>query len=129
MVPDRAAAAVEDSAYLSFAPGNVEEMFTGQENLRSIHDALIELGRSLGSDVKVCPCRTIVPLYRKYQFAQVKPTTKTRIVFGLAFGDTKATGRLSDAGGFAKKDRSTHRIPISDVKEIDAEVTKWLKTA
>jgi hypothetical protein len=121
--------AVEEEAYLKLAPGYVEEMYKGKDNLKPIHDALIELGRSLGSDVKVCPCQTIVPLYRKFQFAQVKPTTKTRIDLGLALGDTKATGRLIDTGGFAKKDRITHRIPISDKREIDAEVMKWLKKA
>jgi hypothetical protein len=121
--------AIDENAYLKLAPGYVEEMYKGKENLMPIHDALIDFGLSLGSDVKVCPCQTIVPLYRKYQFAQVKPTTKNRIDLGLALGDTKATGRLVDTGGFAKKDRITHRIPISDTKEIDAEVKKWLKKA
>jgi Domain of unknown function (DUF5655) len=41
----------------------------------------------------------------------------------------KATGRLIDTGGFAKKDRITHRIPISSVKEIDDEVKRLLKIA
>jgi hypothetical protein len=121
--------AVDEDAYLKLAPGYVEEMYAAKANLRPIHDTLIELGRALGPDVKICPCQTIVPLYRKYQFAQIKPTTKTRIDLGFALGDTKATGRLIDTGGFAKKDRITHRIPISDVKEIDAEVKKWLKAA
>jgi|SRR5947209_10656823 len=121
--------AVDENAYLKLAPGYVEEMYTGKENLRPIHDVLVDLGLSLGADVKICPCQTMVPLYRNHAIAQVKPTTKTRIDFGLALGDTKATGRLIDTGGFAKKDRITHRIPISDVKDIDAEVQKWLKAA
>ena len=66
-------------------------------------------------------------LYREHVFAQIKPTTNTRIDLGLALGDTKSTGRLIDTGGFAKKDRITHRIEISTVKDIDAEVTRWLK--
>ena len=33
-----------------------------------------------------------------------------------------ATGRLIDTGGFAKKDRITHRIPITSLAEIDDEV-------
>ena len=40
-----------------------------------------------------------------------------------------AKGRLIDTGGFAKKDRITHRIPISSIEEIDGEVKKWLRTA
>ena len=121
--------AVEESAYLKLAPGYVEAMYADRPNLRPIHDALIALARSLGPDVKFCPCQTIVPVYRNHVIAQIKPTTKTRIDFGLALGDTKAAGRLIDTGGFAKKDRITHRIPIADMKEIDAPLKKWLKTA
>ncbi len=68
-----------------------------------------------------------MPLYREHVFAQIKPATNTRIDLGLALGDTKPTGRLIDTAGFAKKDRITHRIEISTVKDIDAEVTRWLK--
>ncbi len=121
--------AIDEVAYLANAPKYVEEMYAAKANLRPIHDALIDLGRSLGPDVKVCPCQTIVPLYRNHVFAEVKPTTKTRIDLGFALGDTKATGRLIDTGGFAKKNRITHRIPIASVAEIDAEVKKWLKVA
>ena len=70
-----------------------------------------------------------MPLYRNHVFAQIKPTTQTRIDFGLALGNTKGPKRLIDTGGFAKKDRITHRIPISTVAEIDAEVERWLKVA
>ena len=41
----------------------------------------------------------------------------------------RATGRLIDTGGFAKKDRITHRIPIRRPEEIDDEVNHWLKSA
>ena len=37
----------------------------------------------------------------------------TRIDFGLALGATKAFGRMMDTGGFAKKDRITHRFEIT----------------
>jgi hypothetical protein len=116
--------------YLKAASAYVEGMFTGSKaGLRPIFDALVKLARQLGPDVKVCPCQTIVPLYREHVFAQIKPTTRTRIDLGFALGDTKATGRLIDTGGFAKKDRITHRIPLSTVEEIDAEVKRWLTTA
>src|SRR5437762_62315 len=94
-----------------------------------IYDALLKLGRSLGDDVKVCPCQTIVPLYRHHVFAQIKPATRTRIDFGLALGDTPAAGRLLDTGGFAKKDRITHRFAITRPEEIDDEVRHWLTVA
>jgi hypothetical protein len=123
----------EDSdpeAYLKAAVKHVEDMFAGaRAGLRPIYDKLLDLGLTLAKDVKACPCQTIVPLYRKHVFAQIKPATNARIDMGYALKDTKATGRLIDTGGFAKKDRITHRIPITCLKDIDAEVKRWLKIA
>jgi hypothetical protein len=48
---------------------------------------------------------------------------------GFALRDMKPTGRLIDTGGWAKKDRITHRIPITKVEEIDDEVKHWLEVA
>jgi hypothetical protein len=116
--------------YLRQAEEFVESMYSNtKEPLRPIYDELLALGRSLGSDVKVCPCKTMVPLYRKHVFAQIKPTTRTRIDLGLALKGTKVPKRLIDTGGLAKKDRITHRIEITSVKDIDAVVKKWLKIA
>jgi len=115
--------------YLQSALGYVDAMFAGREALRPVYDALLELGLSLGPDVKACPAKTIVPFYRKHVFAQIKPATKTRIDLGFALRDTPATGRLIDTGGFAKKDRITHRIPVASLADIDGEVRSWLRKA
>jgi Domain of unknown function (DUF5655)/Domain of unknown function (DUF4287) len=116
--------------YLQQAEEYVDEMYSGAKaSLRPIFDALLSLGRSLGKDVRVCPCQTIVPLYRKHVFAQIKPTTRTRIDLGLALKDTRVPKRLINTGGFAKKDRISHRIEITSLKDINAEVKKWIKVA
>ena len=121
---------MDPEVYLETAERYVEAMFSGKRTaLRPAYDRLLALALSLGKDVKACPGKTIVPLYREHVFAQIKPATNTRIDLGLALGDTKPTGRLIDTGGFAKKDRITHRIEISAVKDIDAEVIRWLKLA
>ena len=117
-------------AYLESADKYVEEMYSGgKAGLRPIYDVLLKLGRSMGNDVKVCPCQTMVPLYRNHVFAQIKPSTQSRIDLGLALKDTTVPKRLIDTGGFAKKDRITHRIEISSVKDIDDEVKRWLAKA
>jgi len=41
----------------------------------------------------------------------------------------KTPKRLIDTGGFAKKDRITHRFEITSLKDIDDEVKRWLKVA
>jgi hypothetical protein len=120
----------DPDAYLQAAEQYVEEMYSGPKAaLRPIYEQLLKLGFALGKDVRVCPCKTIVPFYREHVFAQVKPATNTRIDFGFALKDTPCTGRLIDTGGFAKKDRITHRIPLTCVADIDEEVKRWLKTA
>ena len=122
----------DPDAYLKTAVQYVEEMFAGgKAGMRPVYDALLELGLSIAPDVKACPCKTIVPLYRNHVFAQIKPTTRTRIDFGLCFRDYKGKlpKRLVPTGGAEKGDRITHRIEITRVEEIDAEVKRWLKTA
>jgi hypothetical protein len=122
----------DPNAYLRSAPQWVQAMYAGPKSaLRPIHDALIKLGQSMGGDVKVCPCKTVVPLYRSHVFAQVKPTTQTRIDFGLALkgAKKKPPKRLIDTGGLQKGDRITHRIPITSLDEIDEQVQDWLRIA
>lgn len=124
----------EDSPeeYLKTAVVFVEDQYAGaKEKLRPIYEELLRLGKSMGSDVKACPCKTMVPLYREHVFAQIKPTTNSRIDLGFALTHykRKLPKRIIDTGGLAKKDRITHRIPIESVDDIDAEVKEWLKTA
>ena len=130
---DRAEGKGEDGdpdAYLQVAERYVEDMFAGPKaQLRPLYGALLRLGLSMGPDTKACPCKTIVPLYRTHVFAQIKPSTRTRIDLGLALGNTKAPKRLVNTGGFNKGDRITHAIPISAPGDIDGEVTRWLKNA
>jgi hypothetical protein len=116
--------------YLRAAEKYVEEMFAGEkEPLRPIYQALLKLGLGIGKEAKACPCQTIVPLYRDHVFSQIKPTTRTRIDLGFALGNMKTPKRLIDTGGYAKKDRITHRIEITSAKDIDDEVKRWLKVA
>lgn len=125
----------EDSdpeSYLKSAVANVEEQYSGaKKSLRPVYDELLSLGKSLGGDVKACPCKTIVPLYRRHVFAQIKPSTNSRIDLGLSLTHHKGKlpKRVIDTGGLAKKDRITHRIELKSVSEIDAEVRKWLAIA
>jgi hypothetical protein len=119
-------------AYLEAAAKCVEQMYSGKkEALRPIYDQLLEIGKSVADDVKACPCQTMVPFYRNHVFAQIKPTTNSRIDLGFALAKHKGKlpRRLIDTGGLAKKDRITHRIEITEVAQIDDEVRKWIQMA
>src|SRR5271169_5836791 len=124
----------EDSpeAYLKTAAEWVEAQYSGpRDALRPLYEQSLKLGFSLGKDVKACPCKTMVPFYRNHVFAQIKPTTNTRVDFGLCL--TTYKGKLPkllvDTGGLAKKDRITHRIELTTPAEIDADLKKWLRIA
>lgn len=127
----------EDSpeAYRRQAKVYVEEMFAGpKEGLVPLYAALAKECLALGKGVKLCPCKTIVPLYRNHVIAQIKPTSRTRIDFGLALGPLLKAGkklpaRLIDTGGFKKKDRITHRIEVTTLADVDDQVRSWLKKA
>jgi hypothetical protein len=122
----------EDSpeAYLEAAEQWVDAMFSGPRMaLRPVYNQLLRVVLSLGKDVKACPGKTIVALYRNHVFAQIKPSTNTRIDLGLALGNMKTSKRLVDTGGYAKKDRITRRIEVKSMADLDDELKRWLKKA
>ena len=124
----------EDSpeGYLAAAKVYLAEQYAGKKDaLRPIYEELLQQAAELGPDVKACPCKTMVPLYRNHVFAQLKATNNARFDLGLALTQYrgKLPKRLVGTGGMAKKDRITHRIELKSVEDIDAEVGTWLKTA
>jgi len=117
-------------AYLKTAVEWVEAQYAGpRAALRPLYEQLLKFGCSLGKDVQACPCKTMVPLHRKHVFAQIKPSTNTRIDLGFALGNMKTPKRLIDTGGYEKKDRITRRIEVKSRADIDDQVKRWLKKA
>lgn len=120
--------------YLVQAAAYVQELYAKKADLWPLHQRLVKLARACGKDVKICPCKTMVQVYREHVIAQIKPSTRTRIDLGLSLGPLLKAGkkipaRLIDTGGFAKKDRLTHRIEITSDGDIDGEVERWLMRA
>ncbi|MGH7131963.1 MAG: DUF5655 domain-containing protein [Phycisphaerales bacterium] len=120
--------------YLQHATSYVKDMYEDRAALKPLHDKLIELARALGGDIKVCPCKTIVSIYRENVIAQIRPSTRTRIDFGLCLTPLvkegkKLPARLIGTGGFKKKDRITHKIEVTSAKDIDTELERWLAKA
>jgi len=118
--------------YLAAAPGYVDGQYTGKKApLRPLFERIVVLVRGLGAEVQVCPCETIVPFYRHHVFAEVRPFV-SRLDLGLALGDPAAvedpSGRLKDTGGFAKKDRITHKLEITTAADLEIALP-WLKRA
>jgi hypothetical protein len=108
----------------------VDDLYSGPKaHLRTVNERLVDLALALGPDVKACPCQTMIPLYRKFCFAEIRPATNDRVDLGLALGTEPAAGRLETMGARAAGNRITHRVRISSLASIDAEVKRWLKSA
>ncbi len=122
----------DPESYLAGAAQMVADQYAGPKaGLVPIFDAVVAFARALGSDVKISPCQTIVPLYRHHVFGQLKPSTRTRLDLGLAIkkhGGALAE-RLIDTGGLAKNDRITHRIPLATLDDFDDHARSWLRRA
>ena len=93
----------------------VDKLFSGPKAaLRPLYAQLLKLSYGIA---------------RKCVIAQIKPSTNTRIDFGLALKDTLASGKLIDTGDRVKGDRVTHRIAVSSKADIAAELKGWLRAA
>jgi len=129
-VVDKATWDGDPDVYLKQAEAYVDAMFTkGKEWQLPIYEKVVQEVRKLGKDVKICPCKTMVPFYRRREFAHIKAATKTRFELALTLGEVPFKGRLKKNPRADEKDRQQHLVELTDAKQVDAEVTKWLRMA
>jgi len=105
----------------------VVSQYKGKEDLVPVYKELIKYLKSLGTDVTISPKKGSVSMIRKRQFVLIKPATKTRIDLGFKLKDKPITNRLENSGPFGSM--CTHRVKLSDPKEIDDELKAWIKEA
>ena len=120
----------DPDTYLKMAADYVERMFAGPKaGLRPLFDAVVREVRKLGRDVKVCPCQTIVPFYRKHVFAQARPATRTRLELAFALRSHPTTDRLVPNPRADAKDRLQLLVGLTSPADLDTEVRGWLRAA
>jgi len=118
----------ENSNLSSGTPDLVLSQYSkGKENLKPIYDELIKVIQKFGKDVEVAPKKAYVSLRRSKQFAIIQPSTKTRIDVGINLKGEDVTERLEASGSFNAM--VSHRVRITDKKEINVQLKKWLKLA
>ena len=105
----------------------VENQYKGKEELLPIYESLLKVVKDFGKDVVITPKKASVSVIRKRQFALIKPATKTRIDLGLKLKDKLTTDRLENSGPFGAM--CTHRVKLTDINQIDAELREWLQEA
>jgi hypothetical protein len=119
----------DPASYLRSADAYVAAQYAGPKAaLLPIFETVVAFARSLG-DVRVCPCKTIVPLYRKRVFAELRAATRTRIELALALGEVPFEAPLEQNPRAKGNDRLRHRIALTRVADFDAGVKKWLRAA
>lgn len=107
--------------------GNVlDEIYTGPKaGMRPIHEALMTQIAKFG-EFEIAPKKGYVSLRRKKQFAMLGPATNARFEVGLNMKDVAGTGRLEQ---LPPKGMCSHKVKVSDAKEVDAELVGWIRQA
>ena len=95
---------------------------------RKTYDALITKATRFGADVAIAPGKTYISLLRgSKKFGIVQVSAAERLDIGIKLKGVKPTERLEAAGSWNAM--VTHRVRITDPKQIDKEVLTWLKQA
>ena len=121
---------MEQFGYPDFLTATADELIDGQyadrPQLRPIFDALIAAAMGLG-DITVQARKSYVSLVSpRRTFARIVPTTKDRVDLGLRLEGEKSSGRLRPS---RIHETMPLQIGLTSPKEVDAEVTRWLKRA
>ena len=116
-----AAVTPDDAASYSSPEGFVDALYSGEKAaLRAIHEAVVDAAIALGDDVIPTACKTMVPIYRRHVFVEMRPVDGA-VEAQLAMGDVPAKGRLLPSDGRQPGDRLTHRVLLRSLAEVDAE--------
>jgi hypothetical protein len=105
------------------------KLFAGKKAVwRKAYDAIEERVRKFGTDVEVAPNMTYINLCRgSKKFAIVQPSAAERLDIGIKLKGVAPTERFKAARTW--NPMVTHRVCITDPKQIDKEVLAWLKQA
>ena len=120
---------VNPEKFLAGADKMLASLFSGEKVMwRKAYDALGAKVTKFGSDARLSPNRTYVNLKRgSRKFAVLQPSTAERFDIGIKLKDVAPAGRFEAAGSWNAM--VAHRLRISEPKQIEAEVLKWLKRA
>ncbi len=106
----------------------VDAQYAGAKaSLRPIYEKIVSTVSGFGQDVMIAPKKTYVSLRRNKQFALVQPSTRTRVDVGINLPGQTPTSRLEASGSFNAM--VSHRVRLSDLDQVDAEIIEWLRNA
>lgn len=107
----------------------VDALYSGpKEALRPLHEKVVEAALALGRDVIVTACKTMVPVYRKHVFAEIRPA-EGGVEIQLALGGAAPSKRFENVSGRNSGGRLTHRLVVRTPKDLDAQFDRALRAA
>ena len=106
-----------------------EALFAGKkQHWREPAEKLLEQISRFGGDVSVSVGKTYINLLRHgLKFGILQPSSADRLDIGIKLKGMAPVGRFKPAGTW--NTMVTHRVQISDAKDIDTAVLSWLKRA
>jgi hypothetical protein len=91
-------------------------------------DKLIAKTMKFGPDISIAIGGTYISLLRRNKkFGILQPSAAARLDVGVKLKGASLSGRFEAAGAWNAM--VTHRVRITDPKEIDSELLGWLKAA
>lgn len=107
----------------------VAGQYAGKEGLKPIYEALMAAVRGFGEGLDESPKKAYVSLRRKKQFALFQPSTASRLDVGINLKGVAVAGseRLEASGSWNAM--CSHRVRLTDVSQVDAELVEWLRAA
>ena len=106
----------------------VAKHFVGAKaHWRKTFDTLLAKLKEFGSDVALSTTNSYIGIVRKSKKFAIVQFTADRMDIGIKRKGTPAEGRFAESGAWNAM--VTHRVQISDPKQIDAEVMAWLRQA
>ncbi len=94
---------------------------------RKPYDQLLTQVSKFGPDVSVAPTHSYISILRKGKKFAIVQVTSDRLDIGIKLKGAETTDRFEAAGAW--NSMVTHRVRISDPKQIDAQVLARLKQA
>ena len=106
----------------------VAQYFSGRRVIwRQTYEQLRTMVTRFGSDVTVQPGKSYLSLLRNGKKFAIIQATSTRFDVGIKLKSVKPTNRFGASGSW--NSMVTHRVRIETIKQVDAELVRWLHRA
>ena len=99
----------------------------GKAHWRATFDQLMKKAGKFGDDVRAAPTDSYVSLLKGKKKFAVIAATADRLDIGLKLKGVATGGRLEAAGAW--NSMVTHRVRVSEPKQLDKQVLNWLHEA